>query len=70
MPDSSSAKVAYFSMEIGLGPLLPTYSGGLGALAGDSLRSAADLGVPMVGVTLVHRKGYFRQTLDATGQSI
>jgi glucan phosphorylase len=44
MPDSSSAKVAYFSMEIGLGPLLPTYSGGLGALAGDSLRSAADLG--------------------------
>jgi len=70
MPDSSSAKVAYFSMEIGLEPLLPTYSGGLGALARDSLRSAADLGVPMVGVTLVHRKGYFRQKLDATGQSI
>jgi len=70
MPDSNSAKVAYFSMEIGLEPLIPTYSGGLGALAGDSLRSAADLGVPMVGVTLVHRKGYFRQQLDARGNQL
>src|SRR5215472_8501441 len=70
MPDSNSAKVAYFSMEIGLEPLIPTYSGGLGALAGDSLRSAADLGVPMVGVTLVNRKGYFRQKLDARGNQL
>jgi starch phosphorylase len=59
--------VAYFSMEVGLTPEIPTYSGGLGILAGDTLRSAADLGVPMVGITLVHRKGYFRQQLDAQG---
>jgi starch phosphorylase len=59
--------VAYFSMEVGLEPGIPTYSGGLGVLAGDTLRSAADLGVPMVGVTLAHRKGYFHQHLDARG---
>lgn len=59
--------VAYFSMEVGLDPEMPTYSGGLGILAGDTLRSAADLGVTMVGVTLLHRKGYFRQHLDASG---
>jgi starch phosphorylase len=60
-------KIAYFSMEIALDPHIPTYSGGLGVLAGDTLRSAADLGIPMVGVTLVYRKGYFKQRLDATG---
>lgn len=60
--------IAYFSMEIALAPDIPTYSGGLGILAGDTLRSAADLGLPMVGVTLVHRKGYFRQRLDREGQ--
>ncbi len=60
-------KVAYFSMEVALAPQIPTYSGGLGVLAGDTLRSAADLGVPMVGVTLMYRKGYFRQELDADG---
>src|SRR5581483_5323713 len=59
--------VAYFSMEIALHPDIPTYSGGLGVLAGDTLRSAADLGVPMVAVSLLHRKGYFRQRLDADG---
>jgi len=59
--------VAYFSMEIALEPSLPTYSGGLGVLAGDFLRSAADLGVPLVGVTLLHRKGYFVQRLDESG---
>lgn len=59
--------VAYFSMEIALDPAMPTYSGGLGILAGDILRSAADLGVPMVGVTLLHRKGYFHQRLDPWG---
>jgi starch phosphorylase len=59
--------VAYFSMEVGLDPAMPTYAGGLGVLAGDTLRAAADLGVPMVGVTLLHRKGYFRQHLDAQG---
>ncbi len=59
--------IAYFSMEIALDPAMPTYSGGLGILAGDMLRAAADLGSPMVGVTLAHRKGYFRQVLDAGG---
>jgi starch phosphorylase len=54
-------------MEVGLETAMPTYSGGLGVLAGDTLRSAADLGVPMVGVSLLHRKGYFRQQLDARG---
>ena len=71
MTDSSSLpndrRVAYFSMEIALRPDLPTYAGGLGVLAGDMLRSAADLGVPIVGVTLVYRKGYFRQRLDSQG---
>jgi len=60
--------VAYFSMEICLEQAIPTYSGGLGVLAGDTLRSAADLGVPLVAVTLLHRKGYFEQHLDAMGQ--
>ena len=59
--------VAYFSMEIALAADVPTYSGGLGVLAGDTIRSAADLKVPMVAVTLLHRKGYFYQRLDATG---
>jgi starch phosphorylase len=59
--------IAYFSMEVGLDPAMPTYAGGLGVLAGDTLRAAADLGVPMVGVTLLHRKGFFRQHLDAQG---
>src|SRR5262245_6541150 len=59
--------VAYFSMEIGLEAGMPTYSGGLGVLAGDTIRAAADLKVPLVGVTLLHRKGYFYQRLDASG---
>lgn len=64
---SQLVTVAYFSMEISLEPAIPTYSGGLGVLAGDTLRSAADLGVPMVAVTLLYRQGYFRQHLDASG---
>jgi len=67
MKKNSSPRVAYFSMEIALEPDIPTYSGGLGILAGDTLRSAADLGVPLVAVTLCYRKGYFRQILDAAG---
>lgn len=55
-------------MEIALSPSLPTYSGGLGMLAGDTLRSAADTEAPMVAVSLAHRRGYFRQHLDAEGQ--
>ena len=57
-------KVAYFSMEIALESGIPTYSGGLGVLAGDTIRSAADLQVPMVAVSLLDRKGYFKQRLD------
>src|SRR5438045_108511 len=64
---SINSTVAYFSMEICLEPAIPTYSGGLGVLAGDTLRSAADLGVPVAAVTLLHRKGYFRQQLDEQG---
>ncbi|MBI2957273.1 MAG: alpha-glucan family phosphorylase [Chloroflexi bacterium] len=59
--------IAYFSMEVGLDNAVPTYAGGLGVLAGDTLKAAADLGVPMTGVTLVYRKGYFRQHLDSDG---
>lgn len=59
--------IAYFSMEIGLEGGVPTYSGGLGILAGDTIRAAADLKVPMVAVTLLHRKGYFYQRLYASG---
>ena len=62
-----SGVVAYFSMEIAINHAMPTYSGGLGILAGDTLRSAADLGVPLVAFTLVHRKGYFQQHLDVMG---
>src|SRR5215203_2797692 len=65
---STRSTVAYFSMEICLEQAIPTYSGGLGVLAGDTLRSAADIGVPLVAVTLLHRKGYFEQHLDASGQ--
>jgi glycogen phosphorylase len=67
MLESKEIKVAYFSMEIALDPSIPTYSGGLGVLAGDTLRSAADLGVPIAAVTLVYHKGYFRQRLDERG---
>lgn len=60
-------QIAYFSMEIAVAPEIPTYSGGLGVLAGDTLRSAADIGLPLLAVTLLHRKGYFRQHLAADG---
>ena len=67
-PDLSSRTIAYFSMEIALSPALPTYSGGLGMLAGDTLRSGADTAAPMVAISLVHRRGYFRQKLSDIGQ--
>jgi starch phosphorylase len=66
--DITDRKIAYFSMEIALSKALPTYSGGLGMLAGDSLRSAADMALPLVAVSLVHRRGYFEQHLDGNGQ--
>jgi starch phosphorylase len=68
VPDLVSPLVAYFSMEIGLESGMPTYSGGLGVLAGDTIRSAADLEVPMVAVSLLHRRGYFFQRVDPHGQ--
>jgi starch phosphorylase len=67
MKKTITPRIAYFSMEIALEPDVPTYSGGLGILAGDTLRSAADLGTPVVAVTLAYRKGYFRQILDSAG---
>lgn len=66
----SHIRVAYFTMEIGLEAGLPTYSGGLGVLAGDTIKAAADLRVPMVGVTLLHRKGYFHQRIDQNGWQV
>lgn len=66
--DLSNRTIAYFSMEIALSPQLPTYSGGLGMLAGDTLRSAADGSAPMVAISLVYRRGYFRQQLSDAGQ--
>ncbi len=59
--------IAYFSMEFGVGEGLPLYAGGLGILAGDYLKAASDLGVPVVGVGLLYQQGYFRQILDARG---
>ena len=65
---SQSALVAYLSMEIGLDPRMPTYAGGLGVLAGDTVHSCADLGIPMVAVTLLYRRGHFHQSLDELGR--
>ena len=61
------SRIAYFSMEVGLQTDIPTYSGGLGVLAGDTLKSGADLGLPMIAVSLLYRKGYFRQELSLDG---
>jgi starch phosphorylase len=63
----TESRIAYFSMEIGLSPDIPTYSGGLGVLAGDTIKSAADLRLPMVAITLASRKGYFTQEIDKDG---
>jgi starch phosphorylase len=60
-------KIAYFSMEFGLGEGLPLYAGGLGVLAGDFLKAASDLALPVIGVGLLYQEGYFRQTVDADG---
>lgn len=61
------AGIAYFSMEFGVTEVLPNYSGGLGILAGDHLKAASDLGLPLIGVGLLYRSGYFRQSLSADG---
>ncbi|BAZ94793.1 alpha-glucan phosphorylase [Thiohalobacter thiocyanaticus] len=64
----NTERIAYLTMEVALRPDIPTYSGGLGVLAGDTVRSAADLELPLVTVSLASRKGYFRQRLDANGR--
>jgi starch phosphorylase len=64
---TQNQRIAYFTMEIGLKAEIPTYSGGLGVLAGDTIKSAADLKIPMVAVTLLHRKGYFEQRFSPSG---
>lgn len=66
-PASKLSSVAYFSMEFGLSEALPIYSGGLGNVAGDQLKAASDLGVPVVGVGLLYQQGYFRQVIDGDG---
>ena len=65
--DCQIGTVAYFSMEYGLGEALPIYAGGLGILAGDLLKSASDLNLPLVGIGLLYQQGYFRQLIDAQG---
>ena len=66
-PQSPLTCVAYFSMEFMLSEALPIYSGGLGNVAGDQLKAASDLGVPVVGVGLLYQQGYFRQVIDQDG---
>ncbi|SKA73234.1 alpha-glucan family phosphorylase [Desulfobaculum bizertense] len=65
--DSSQPVVAYFSFEFGVSPCLPIYSGGLGILAGDHLKSASDLNIPLIGIGLAYQQGYFRQSLSPDG---
>jgi starch phosphorylase len=67
-PDYKGGPIAYFSTEYGWHECLGIYSGGLGILSGDHCKSASDLGIPFVGVGLMYRRGYFRQTIDADGQ--
>jgi starch phosphorylase len=69
-PDSSLGAVAYFSMEFMLSEALPIYAGGLGNVAGDQLKTASDLGIPVIGLGLLYQQGYFRQEIDRTGAQI
>ncbi|MFN0085394.1 MAG: alpha-glucan family phosphorylase [Blastocatellia bacterium] len=69
-PAGELKSVAYFSMEFGLSEALPIYSGGLGMLAGDHLKTASDLGVPIVGIGLLYQQGYFRQVIAADGEQL
>ena len=66
-PNNSKDLIAYFSAEYGLDQILPIYSGGLGILSGDHLKSASDLGVPLVAVGLLYKNGYFHQTINGHG---
>ena len=66
-PGSTLRQIAYFSMEFMLSEALPIYSGGLGNVAGDQLKAASDLGVPLLGIGLLYQQGYFRQEIDRNG---
>lgn len=68
--DKKNIKIAYFSMEIALDNKIKSYSGGLGILAGDTLKSAADLKVPMLGITILNKSGYFKQIINKNGEQI
>ncbi len=68
--DKALGAVAYFSMEFGLSEALPIYAGGLGILAGDHLKAASDLGLPLFGVSLLYQQGYFRQAIGADGSQV
>ena len=65
--NNKNIKIAYFSAEIGLSSSLPTYSGGLGVLAGDHIKASADAGIEMLGISLLYKEGYFKQLLDKEG---
>lgn len=67
MPEAKDCKIAYFSTEFGLNESVPIYSGGLGILSGDHMKSASDLGLPLVGIGLLYRQGYFKQYLNIDG---
>ncbi|MGM0767640.1 MAG: alpha-glucan family phosphorylase [Pseudomonadota bacterium] len=69
-PDTLTGSVAYFCMEYGLTECLPLYSGGLGVLAGDTLKAASDLGVPVIAVGLLYQQGYFRQEINTDGEQL
>src|SRR5205823_10732988 len=66
-PQAPLTGVAYFSMEFMLSEALPIYAGGLGNVAGDQLKAASDLGVPVIGIGLLYQQGYFRQLIDGDG---
>ncbi|WP_417532205.1 alpha-glucan family phosphorylase [Marinobacter lipolyticus] len=69
-PEALKGQVAYFCMEYGLAACLPLYSGGLGVLAGDALKAASDLGVPVIAVGLLYQQGYFRQEVNTDGEQV
>ena len=66
--DNALKGIAYFSMEFGLGEALPLYAGGLGVLAGDHLKAASDMGLPLIAIGLLYQEGYFRQVVDSQGR--
>ena len=67
-PENKSDEIAYFSAEYGLDEILPIYSGGLGILSGDHLKSASDLGIPLIAIGLLYKNGYFYQKINRISQ--